>query len=123
MHAMASNAVRGFEVEDTAVISLRFASGALGSLTLSDTAASPRSWEQTSGENPDFPRHPEEDCCFITGTQGSLALPELSARCRMRPSPLGHHDVAVGDCGAESQEVGHVIPLPLLLTVLMLHMP
>ncbi len=77
VHAIASNAVRGFEVEDTAVISLRFASGALGSFTLSDAAASPRSWEQTSGENPDFPRHPQEDCYFITGTQGSLALPTL----------------------------------------------
>jgi predicted dehydrogenase len=77
VHAMASNAVRGFAVEDTAVINMKFASGALGTFTLSDTAASPRSWEQTSGEDPAYPRYATEDCYFIAGTQGSLAVPTL----------------------------------------------
>ena len=77
VQAMASNAVRGFDVEDSAVISLRFASGALGSFTLSDTAASPRSWEQTSGENHAYDAHPAEDCYFITGKHGSLAVPSM----------------------------------------------
>ncbi|MGH6625893.1 MAG: Gfo/Idh/MocA family protein [Burkholderiaceae bacterium] len=77
VQAMASNAMRGFAVEDTVVVNLRFASGALGSFTLSDTAASPRSWEQTSGENADYPRHDTEDCYFVAGTQGSLAVPTL----------------------------------------------
>lgn len=77
VQAMASNTMRGFDVEDSAVISLRFASGALGSFTLSDTAASPRSWEQTSGENQDYDFHPAEDCYFITGTHGSLAVPSM----------------------------------------------
>lgn len=77
VQAMASNAMRGFEVEDSAVISLRFASGALGSFTLSDTAAAPRSWEQTSGENRDYDAHPAEDCYFVSGTLGSLAVPSM----------------------------------------------
>jgi predicted dehydrogenase len=77
VQAMASNAVRGFEVEDTAVITLRFVGGALGSFTLSDTAVSPRSWEHTSGENPDYPHQPEQDCYFITGTHGAMAVPTL----------------------------------------------
>lgn len=77
VQAMASRSVRGFEVEDSAVVSLRFASGALGSFTLSDTAAAPLSWEQTSGENPEYPRHADQDCYFIAGTQGSLAVPTL----------------------------------------------
>lgn len=77
VQAMASNAVRGFAVEDTVVVNLRFANGALGSFTLSDTAASPRSWEQTSGENADYPRHETEDCYFVAGTQGSLAVPTM----------------------------------------------
>lgn len=77
VHAMSSNAVRGFAVEDTVVITMKFASGALGTFTLSDTAASPRSWEQTSGEDAAYPRYATEDCYFIAGTQGSLAVPTL----------------------------------------------
>lgn len=77
VQAMASSAVRGFAVEDTVVVSLRFVNGVLGSFTLSDTAASPRSWEQTSGENADYPRHDTEDCYFVAGTLGSLAVPTL----------------------------------------------
>ena len=77
VHAVASNAVRQFAVEDTVVMTLKFASGALGTFTLSDTVAAPRSWEQTSGENADYPRYPSEDCYFIAGTQGSLAVPTL----------------------------------------------
>lgn len=77
VHAVASNAVRGFEVEDTAVMTLRFASGALGSFTLSDTVAAPRSWEQTSGENTAYARDASQDCYFIAGTQGSLAVPTM----------------------------------------------
>lgn len=77
VHALASNGVRQFAVEDTVVMTLKFASGALGTFTLSDTAASPRSWEQTSGENTAYARYPSEDCYFIAGTQGSLAVPTL----------------------------------------------
>ncbi len=77
VHAIASSAVRQFAVEDTVVMTLRFASGALGTFTLCDTVASPRSWEQTSGENTAYPRYPGEDCYFIAGTQGSLAVPTL----------------------------------------------
>ncbi|MES2912617.1 MAG: Gfo/Idh/MocA family oxidoreductase [Pseudomonadota bacterium] len=77
VHAVASNAVRGYAVEDTAVMTLKFNSGVLGTFTLSDTAASPRSWEQTSGENTAYPRYRSEDCYFIAGTQGSLAVPTM----------------------------------------------
>ena len=77
VHAVASNAARQFAVEDTAVMTLKFASGALGTFTLSDTVASPRSWEQTSGENAAYARYPSQDCYFIAGTKGSLAVPTL----------------------------------------------
>ena len=77
VHAVASNAVRGFAVEDTAVMILRFASGALGTFTLSDTAAAPFSWEQTSGENKAYARYPAENCYVVAGTHGTLAVPTL----------------------------------------------
>jgi len=80
VQAMSSNAVRGFEVEDTAAIGLRFASGALGTFLLSDCAASPRSWEQTSGENPAYDHHGDEDCYVIAGVRGSLNVPTMRLR-------------------------------------------
>jgi predicted dehydrogenase len=77
VQAFASQAVRGFPVEDTAAISLRFASGALGTIMLSDTAAAQRSWEQTVREDASFAGYPDEDCCIIAGTHGSLAIPTM----------------------------------------------
>ncbi|MBW9117013.1 Gfo/Idh/MocA family oxidoreductase [Rhizobium cauense] len=74
--AMESNSARGHCVEDSAVILLRFATGALGTLNASDAVASPWSWEMTSGENPAFPRQ-NQFCYQIGGTNGSLAIPQL----------------------------------------------
>jgi predicted dehydrogenase len=79
VHALASNAVRQFAVEDTAVMTLKFSSGVLGTFTLSDTVAAPRSWEQTSGENVAYARYATQDCYFIAGTRGSLAVPTLQS--------------------------------------------
>jgi predicted dehydrogenase len=77
VQAFSSHAVRGFAVEDTVAISLRFASGALGSFLLSDTAACARSWEQTSQENKAYPSYDDEDCYVVTGTNGSLSIPTM----------------------------------------------
>ena len=75
--AMTSNAARGHAVEDTAVVSLRFVSGALGTLTVSDTAVAPWSWELTAGENPAYPTTGETNA-MIAGTRGSIAVPGLA---------------------------------------------
>jgi predicted dehydrogenase len=77
VQAFASTATRGFAVEDTVAINLRFASGVLGTFMLSDTAACPRSWEQTSQENKAYPACDDEDCYVITGTNGSLSVPTM----------------------------------------------
>ncbi len=76
VQASTSNAVRQFEVEDTAAVILRFKNGALGTITVSDTAASPWNWDLCAGEASHYPRQ-TENSHFFTGTHGSLTLPGL----------------------------------------------
>jgi predicted dehydrogenase len=85
VQAFASNATRSFAVEDTVAINLRFASGVLGTFLLSDTAACPRSWEQTSQENKAYASYDDEDCYVITGTNGALSVPTMRLKTYPRP--------------------------------------
>jgi predicted dehydrogenase len=77
VQAFSSNATRGFEVEDTVAINLCFANGALGSFLLSDTGASPKSWEQTSQENKAYAAYDDEDAYTVVGARGSLGVPTM----------------------------------------------
>lgn len=78
--AMASNAIRSYEVEDTVSMSIQFSNGALGSFVLTDAAASSKSWEMTSGENPAYPHFADEYCYHFAGTRGSLDFPSMQVR-------------------------------------------
>ena len=80
VQAVTSHATRGFPVEDTAAMVFTFAGGALGTFLLSDTAASARSWEQTSRENASYAGYDDEDCYHIAGTTGSLSVPTMRVR-------------------------------------------
>src|SRR5208283_1012449 len=59
VQAFASNTTRALEVEDTVIIGMRFANGALVAFLLSDTAACSKSWEQTSRENESYATSPD----------------------------------------------------------------
>jgi predicted dehydrogenase len=74
VQAFESNRVRGHQVEDTAAIIMEFDSGALATVTVSDTIVAPWSWELTAGENPAYPKT-DESCYLIGGTHGSLEIP------------------------------------------------
>ncbi|WP_424927686.1 Gfo/Idh/MocA family protein [Amaricoccus tamworthensis] len=73
--AVTSNRTRHLEVEDTAAIVLQFRSGALGTVSVSDTIVAPWSWEMTSRENPVYP--PTNEACYrIGGTEGAISIPQ-----------------------------------------------
>jgi predicted dehydrogenase len=76
VQAAAANNVRGFPVEDTAAAVLTFQNGALGTFIVTDAAASPWNWEVTSHEATMCP-HENENCFYVTGTKGGLAIPTL----------------------------------------------
>ncbi len=77
VQAQASPSLRGYENEDVASALLVFESGAVGTITVSDTIVSPWSWELTANENPAYP--PTTQSCYVLGgTHGSLSLPDLT---------------------------------------------
>lgn len=76
VQALTSNKARGFAVEDTAALLLRFTSGALGTVTVSDATPAPWSWELASGENAAYPKQ-DQPCYIFSGTAGSLSLPNM----------------------------------------------
>lgn len=75
VYAETSNATRGFQIEDTAAIILRFENGALGTFALTDTVPSPWAYEADTAENADF-FHVDENCYHIMGQAGSLGFPK-----------------------------------------------
>ena len=75
--AYTSSKVRGFEVEDTGSVILRFENGALGSFVMSDTVVSPYAWDPASGQALYFPHQPE-NCYFFGGRTASLSVPGMS---------------------------------------------
>ena len=76
VQAFTANPIRGYAVEESAAINLRFANQALATFTVSDAAAAPWSWELTARENPFYPPTPE-NCYLIAGTEGALAVPQM----------------------------------------------
>jgi predicted dehydrogenase len=117
VQAFSSSATRGFEVEDTVAINLRFQNGALGTFLLSDTAASPKSWEQTSQENKAFSTYPDEDCYTVIGTDGSLGVPTMRLKYYKRKDdrswwkPFATETIAVEHADPLARQIEHFAAL------------
>ena len=76
IQAQASPSMRGYENEDVAAAILQFRSGALATVTVSDSVAAPWSWEMTAAENPAYPKT-GESCYLLGGSKGSISIPDL----------------------------------------------
>lgn len=115
VQAFQSSATREHEVEDTAAVTLQFASGALGTVTVSDSVVAPWSWELTAAENPVYPET-RQTCYLIGGTRGSLEVPtgkiwqQDEPRSWWRALQSRHTESAVQDpLDAQIQHFCHVI--------------
>ena len=76
VQAVSTPSRRGFENEDLATAILQFKSGAVATISVSDSIVAPWSWELTARENPAYPAT-NESCYLIGGSQGGLSLPDL----------------------------------------------
>lgn len=77
VQAAATESARGYDNEDVAAAVLTFASGVIGTISVSDSVVSPWSWELTASENPCYPAT-NQSCLLIGGSKGSLSIPDLT---------------------------------------------
>ncbi len=76
LSAKVSKRIRAHPKEESTALLFEFQSGALGTFLLSDVTPSPWTWEQATGENPNFPRTSQNVYRFI-GSKASLDFPNL----------------------------------------------
>ena len=76
VQAVTSSATRGFEVEDTAAVTLQFANGALAAMSVSDAAVTPWNWDLAAGEAAHYAQQ-DVNSHHISGTEASITLPRL----------------------------------------------
>ncbi|WBL78607.1 Gfo/Idh/MocA family oxidoreductase [Bradyrhizobium xenonodulans] len=112
VQALTSNKVRGFAVEDTAALLLRFANGVLGTVTVSDATPAPWSWELTAGENAVYPQQ-DQPCYVFAGTNGSLSVPTMELwSYSQNPgwhAPLARNPVAVAGYDPLVEQLRHFL--------------
>ena len=89
VYALVSNQVRKFPVEDTASITLRFESGALGTIFLSDCAPSLSAYEATTGETPYIYGTDSGNCYRFFGTEATLEFPQMRKLFYSDPTKFG----------------------------------
>lgn len=116
VQAMASSRARGGGVEDTVVILIRFLNGVLASVTLTDAALSPWSFEGASGENPTI-AETGVSSWRIGCTSGSFEFPSLRVWTDAKEGegdwsrPLKERSVAAGKVDPLREQLTHFAEL------------
>lgn len=105
VYAEQTPSTRGNAVEEGAAVTLRFASGAVGTFLLSDAAPSAHSFEAGTGENPLIPRA-GRDFYRILGTEGTLSVGDMRVERYAEGGSRGWEEVVV----EEAVEVGSEVP-------------
>lgn len=112
VQATESHSVRGLDVEDTSAVILAFESGALGTVSISDTVPAPWSWELTAGENPSYPRT-NGACYLLGGTEASLSVPDLRLWRHTGEkswwAPIGADTIAVEEADPIEEQFRHFL--------------
>lgn len=76
VYAEPGSTTRGFDVEETVAITLKFQSGCVGTILLSDSALTPFTFESATGENPNLSKH-HQPTYTIMGTGGTINFPNM----------------------------------------------
>ena len=101
---------RGYENEDLAAAVLRFESGAICTISVSDSIVSPWSWELTSREYPIYPTT-DESCYLIGGSEGALSVPDMRLWQHEGPpnwwSPMTENRVSVENSDPLINQIAH----------------
>lgn len=77
VQAASAKLARDFDFNDTAAVLFHFASGALGTLVISESTPSPWSWEASVSDGMGFHNAGQDHAQFI-GTEASLSFPSLT---------------------------------------------
>ena len=108
--AFTASAARGFPVEDSAAIALRFANGAVGTMTISDAVAAPWNWELTSREYAMY-APADENCLMFAGTEGALTVPKLELwrypGAKGWTSPLARESLGAPPADPQARQIHH----------------
>lgn len=95
-------------VEEGVALSLRFATGVVGGFIISDNVASPHSFEQGTGENPNLPAS-GLDVYRIFGSQGTLSFPHMSWSSFRNVEPSWHNSMTCRTLEVENSDVPPLI--------------
>ncbi len=105
---------RTFEFDDTAAILVHYANGGLGTIVISESTASPWSWEASVSDGMGFYNAGQDHAHFV-GTNASLSFPSLTSwrytEGQVDPgwqAPLQHQRLSVGRNNPYDDQIEHL---------------